>query len=67
VVYLPFELGRDINLNAPEWTDAPRVYLEDPGESLRAPVAEVLGRRAWYVVSYDSVSRKASVTRHGSR
>lgn len=67
VVYLPFELGRDINLNAPEWTDAPHVYLEDPGESLRAPVAEVLGRRAWYVVSYDSVSRKASVARHGSR
>jgi hypothetical protein len=63
VVYLPVNLGREINLNAPDWKQAPAVYLEDPGESLRAPVTGILGRRAWYVITYDPASRKASVLR----
>jgi hypothetical protein len=64
VVYLPADFGRETNLNAPDWKDAPAVYLEDPGESLRASVSDVLGRRSWYVIAYDPVTRKASFTRH---
>ena len=64
VVYLPVDFGRETNLNGPDWKDAPVVYLEDPGESLRASVTDILKRRAWYVVAYDPVTRKASLARH---
>jgi hypothetical protein len=63
VVYLPVGLGREMNMNAPDWKRAPAVYLEDPGESLRAPVTGVLARRTWYVITFDPASRKASVLR----
>lgn len=64
VVFLPVNLGRDINLNAPAWRQAASVYLEDPGELLRGPVTAVLGRRTWYVIAYDPTPRKASAARH---
>lgn len=63
VVFLPVNLGRDINENAPRWQDAPAIYLEDPGEPLRAAVARILGRRTWHVIAYDTASKKASVVR----
>ncbi len=62
VMFLPVNLGRDTNPNAPRWRDAPVVYLEDPGEALRAPVARILGRRTWYVLAYDADTGKASFT-----
>jgi hypothetical protein len=63
VVFLPVNMGRDINGNAPRWQDAPAIYLEDPGESLREPVVRSLGRRTWYVVAYDTATGKASFAR----
>jgi hypothetical protein len=65
VVFLPVNLGRDTNGNAAHWQEAPAIYLEDPGDRLRAPVARMLGRRIWYVMSYDTATRKASFVRGG--
>ncbi len=63
VVFLPVNLGRETNGNAPRWQHAPAIYLEDPGEPLRAPVTRVLGRRTWYVIAYDADTGKGSVVR----
>jgi hypothetical protein len=63
VVFLPVNLGRETNGNAPRWQDAPAIYLEDPGEPLRAPVARILGRRTWYVLAYDAGTGKGSFAR----
>jgi hypothetical protein len=63
VIYLPGRFGRETNLNAPDWKHAAAIYLEDPGEPLRAAITGVLGRQAWYVISYDPGPRKASVSR----
>lgn len=64
VVFLPLTWGRDTNMNAPRWRDAPVVYLEDPGEPSRAPLVRVLGRRTWYVIAYDTAASQAIVVRN---
>ena len=66
VVFLPRDLGRNLNKNAPNWRDAPLIYLEDPGESLRGAVVRILGRRASYLITSDGSAGRASVVRDGA-
>ena len=63
VVFLPSPLGRDTNLNAADWRHAPQIYVEDPGEHLRAPVMRALDRRVGVIVSYDKATHRALRTR----
>jgi hypothetical protein len=63
VVFLPPNLGRDLNENAPGWQAASVVYLEDPGELLRGAVVRILGRRVVYLITYDGPAGRASFVR----
>jgi hypothetical protein len=65
VVFLPPRLGRETNLNSPDWQRAPAIYLEDPGERFHGPITAHLNRKAWFVIAYDPAARVASVAGHG--